>query len=468
MEEAPACEIARLPEDLLSASISRATPRDASRVAVVSSAFHTSADSDDVWASFLPHDLPTLADGELPPAPISKKELFLLLSAGPHLLSDRLMSMWLDRETGSKCYMLSARALYIAWGDTPQYWRWIPLTNSRFAEGAKLKSVCWLEIRGKINTKMLSPNSTYAAYMVFKLAEESYGLDHPLQEALVSLGGMESRRKVCVQSDNNEDGVQSDDNEDGVQSDDNEDGVQSDDNEDDGQSDDNEDGVQSDDNEDGVQSDDNEDGVQSDDNEDGVQSDDNEDGVQSDDNEDGVQSDDNEDGVQSDDNEDGVQSDDNEDVVQSDDNEDGVQSDENEDGVQSYDNEDDAQSDDNEDVHEENVIVPQRRADSWMELEMGEFFNEEGEDGEACISLTETIGGNWKRGLIVQGCLISYNLQHVDCAGALFHPVMRSALVAAQSTNGSLLKTTAEALGKWKDLLRNYTKSVDEDVCLDN
>jgi hypothetical protein len=28
----------------------------------------------------------------------------------------------------------------------------------------------------------------------------------------------------------------------------------------------------------------------------------------------------------------------------------------------------------------------------------------------------------------------------------------------------TLLKTTAEALGKWKDLLRNYTKTVDEEV----
>jgi hypothetical protein len=34
--------------------------------------------------------------------------------------------MWLDRETGAKCYMLSARALCIIWGDTPRYWRWIP------------------------------------------------------------------------------------------------------------------------------------------------------------------------------------------------------------------------------------------------------------------------------------------------------------------------------------------------------
>jgi hypothetical protein len=40
--------------------------------------------------------------------------------------------MWLDRETGAKCYMLSARALQISWGDSPQYWSWIPLADSRF------------------------------------------------------------------------------------------------------------------------------------------------------------------------------------------------------------------------------------------------------------------------------------------------------------------------------------------------
>jgi hypothetical protein len=38
--------------------------------------------------------------------------------------------MWLDREAGAKCYMLAARTLGIAWGDTPRYWRWIPLPES--------------------------------------------------------------------------------------------------------------------------------------------------------------------------------------------------------------------------------------------------------------------------------------------------------------------------------------------------
>ncbi|KAK8463481.1 hypothetical protein SEVIR_1G368150v4 [Setaria viridis] len=77
--------------------------------------------------------------------------------------------MWLDRETGAKCYMLSARALCIIWGNTPEYWGWIPLTDSSFSEAARLLQVWWLEIRGKIDSKMLSQNSTYAAYIVFKV-----------------------------------------------------------------------------------------------------------------------------------------------------------------------------------------------------------------------------------------------------------------------------------------------------------
>ena len=42
-------------------------------------------------------------------------------------------------------------------------------------------------------------------------------------------------------------------------------------------------------------------------------------------------------------------------------------------------------------------------ADDWLKLEMGEFFVDEGDEGEVDISLMETRGGHWKRGLIVQG-----------------------------------------------------------------
>ncbi|CAN6245665.1 unnamed protein product [Urochloa humidicola] len=118
-ESGSACEIACLPEDLLSASIARTTPRDVCRAAAVSPAFHAAADSDAVWSCFQPRDLPPLADGQLSPAPPSKKALFMRLSDSPVLLADGLKSIWLDRETGAKCNMLSARVLCIIWGDTP-------------------------------------------------------------------------------------------------------------------------------------------------------------------------------------------------------------------------------------------------------------------------------------------------------------------------------------------------------------
>uniref|UniRef100_A0A0A9EI00 F-box domain-containing protein n=1 Tax=Arundo donax TaxID=35708 RepID=A0A0A9EI00_ARUDO len=207
------------------------------------------------------------------------------LSDRPVLLTDGLTSMWLDRESGAKCYMLSARALHISWGETPEYWEWIPLVDSRFSEGAELLDVCWLEIRGKIHSKMLSQNSTYTAFIVFKIADGSYGLDFPNQEASISIGENRLTRRVCLHGNGNVEEVH-----------------------------------------------------------------------------------------------------------------------------QNY--RPDTMPAIGARFRRRNrrvpppgaiVLFPQKRADNWMELEMGKFYNEEGDDGEVSISLMETKGGNWKRGLIVQG-----------------------------------------------------------------
>ncbi|KAF7093173.1 hypothetical protein CFC21_095600 [Triticum aestivum] len=114
-EEGPmeACEVTRLQEELLWAALSSTSPRDACRAAAVSPAFRVAADSDALWACFLPcgRDLPPLADGES--TPCRKKDLFLRLSGSPVLLPCGLVSMWLDRETGARCYMVPARELSI-------------------------------------------------------------------------------------------------------------------------------------------------------------------------------------------------------------------------------------------------------------------------------------------------------------------------------------------------------------------
>ncbi|XP_021733783.1 F-box protein At2g02240-like isoform X2 [Chenopodium quinoa] len=64
---------------------------------------------------------------------------------------------------------LGARALNIAWGGTHQHWKYVP--RSRSLEIVELYTdydECRLEIKGRIHTKFLSPDTTYAVYFVFK------------------------------------------------------------------------------------------------------------------------------------------------------------------------------------------------------------------------------------------------------------------------------------------------------------
>lgn len=162
------------------------------------------------------------------------------------------------------------------------------IADDRFAEAAKLLDVCWLEIRGKIHSQMLSQNTKYAAYMVFKIDNENnYGLDDPFQEAVVSTGENSSTRETCLKAYDNED--------------------------------------------------------------------------------------------------------DEEDVP------------ENYRGVMQLIRPRFRRRTRRVPPPEAHVQLPLKRADGWMELEMGEFFNEGADDGEVSISLMETRGGQWKRGLIVHG-----------------------------------------------------------------
>ncbi|XBI50006.1 hypothetical protein VPH35_113482 [Triticum aestivum] len=289
-------EISRLPEELLASIISLTSPPDAGRCAAVSRAFLAAADSDAVWSSFLPRDLPRFAQGVLRRAPPSKKGLFRCLSDQPALLPGNFVSMWLDRATGAKCYMLSARSLHISWGETRQYWEWIKLrsdeiqANKSFGEAAQLRGVWWLLIRGEIHSTMLSPNSKYAAYMVFKLADVFFNLDFPFQEASISVGGNDSTRQVCLQA-----------------------------------------------------------------------------------------------------------------CVEDGDGDDGVPRKHILRAIASWENQQLPRASYHAIPLTDDVMLPRKRADSWMEVELGEFYNGQGCDSEVSVCLKETEGGVYKAGLIVWG-----------------------------------------------------------------
>ncbi|WMV51347.1 hypothetical protein MTR67_044732, partial [Solanum verrucosum] len=65
-----------------------------------------------------------------------------------------------------------ARDLDIPLVDIPQYWEWTSLPESRFPEVAKLKRIWSVDIGGTIRAGVLSPWTSYAAYLAYKFEDE--------------------------------------------------------------------------------------------------------------------------------------------------------------------------------------------------------------------------------------------------------------------------------------------------------
>ncbi|KAE9619076.1 hypothetical protein Lal_00047899 [Lupinus albus] len=194
-----------LPEGCIATILSRTTPLDTCILSLVSRTFYSASESDAVWASFLPSDYVSIFFRSVShssflstsPSP-SNKSIYITLSQSPIIIDHATKSFQLERKSGKKCYMLGARALAIVWGDTPNYWNWKTLPDSRFPEVAELLDVCWLEIRGVINTTSLSPNTHYAAYFVFKMIDPEGFLRYPVELALEISGGQSTTKKVCL------------------------------------------------------------------------------------------------------------------------------------------------------------------------------------------------------------------------------------------------------------------------------
>ncbi|KAK4852621.1 hypothetical protein QYF36_025561 [Acer negundo] len=177
-----------LPEECVSAILSLTSPLDACRSSLVFSTFRSAMESDMVWDSFLPYDCSDMVSRSLTPLNFSsKKQLFQCL-CNPLLIDAGKLSFNLEKSSGKKSYLLSARALSITWSNDPIYWCWVHMTESRFSEVAALRTTNWLEIEGKIKTGMLSSNTKYGAYLVIKIRNNAYGLDSEKAELSVQVG----------------------------------------------------------------------------------------------------------------------------------------------------------------------------------------------------------------------------------------------------------------------------------------
>lgn len=193
-------DCSELPEACIASILAWTSPRDACRMSTVSPEFQRATESDALWETFLPADYQEIIGRSSESSArldfSSKKELFFRLCNSPLLIDGGEKSFWLDKESGKKCYMIAARELTIIWSETPSYWTWISLPHSRFTEVANLNIVCWFDIKGKMNTCMLSPCTNYAAYLIFQRKDKFYGFkDNPIESSIGVTGG-ETTKKV--------------------------------------------------------------------------------------------------------------------------------------------------------------------------------------------------------------------------------------------------------------------------------
>ncbi|KAI3691122.1 hypothetical protein L2E82_49340 [Cichorium intybus] len=106
-----------------------------------------------------------------------EEELCFLLSDGIRIdKGEKFFS--LSKVNQKKCQMLCAKA--IIYDSSNVRFRELP-TGSRFGKYAKILSHQDLGIKCDIETQMLSSNTTYACYLVFKLSEDCRGLEFPVK-----------------------------------------------------------------------------------------------------------------------------------------------------------------------------------------------------------------------------------------------------------------------------------------------
>ncbi|KAK9747915.1 hypothetical protein RND81_02G022900 [Saponaria officinalis] len=152
---------------------------------LVSKQFLSASKSDTMWGNFVSSACDGVVSRSSSSIPYdrfgSKMELFIYLCYVPTLLENKTKSFTLDKWSGKLCYTLGARALSITEGSHRRHWKWESIEYSRFPECAVMECIAWLEIRGKIHTKLLAPSTTYGVYFVYHIRADpmySSGFEH--------------------------------------------------------------------------------------------------------------------------------------------------------------------------------------------------------------------------------------------------------------------------------------------------
>ncbi|KAG6676179.1 hypothetical protein I3842_15G139900 [Carya illinoinensis] len=141
-----------LPEECIANIISGTSPREACRLSLVSRAFESAGTSSPMWERFLPpgyQEIISSFSSSSKNIMLTKKNLYFHLCNNPILIGNRNnMSFQIDKKSGKKFLILVARG---------------------FSEVGHLRNVCWLDIKSRVETKILSPKTKYGAYSIYSM-----------------------------------------------------------------------------------------------------------------------------------------------------------------------------------------------------------------------------------------------------------------------------------------------------------
>ncbi|KAL3739353.1 hypothetical protein ACJRO7_020720 [Eucalyptus globulus] len=96
---------------------------------------------------------------------------------------------WVDKELNRNCLMVLASTLSIICSDRSEYWTWAEEEESCYPSNvnlhvARLNYVCWLDIKGKCKTSVLSQRTMYDVAIVVKMSSQNYGWEMPVNLSL--------------------------------------------------------------------------------------------------------------------------------------------------------------------------------------------------------------------------------------------------------------------------------------------
>nr|XP_043606840.1 uncharacterized protein LOC122578857 [Erigeron canadensis] len=107
------------------------------------------------------------------PYKITHRELYLLLSNG--ILINKGQAFFYLNQDGLKCCLQAASAV-VKYHESLETFHWISVRESRFEKVAVCQSGYEFRINCNTNSHMLSPNTTYAIYLVYKLPKDIHGV----------------------------------------------------------------------------------------------------------------------------------------------------------------------------------------------------------------------------------------------------------------------------------------------------